>query len=279
MALYSIILSSTPPDESHPYGHGNIEFFSAGTEGLLIVIASIYIIYKAVWDLVAGSILKQLDIGVIVVASAGAVNMILGYYLIRTGKKTNSITITADGKHVLTDSYTSIGVLVGVLLVIITGWTFFDPVFAILVAVNILFTGYNLMKESIGGLMNEIDRNLLKDITHYLDSIKKEYWIDIHELRFWKSGDKIFIDFHLIIPFFFTIKESHTEENEIEKNLEEKFQTTQIKIHFDYCKPDLCKFCNMPVCTYRTEAKSANFAWDTKKLSGKPIYTYPFPLQ
>jgi cation diffusion facilitator family transporter len=274
MALYSIILSSTPADESHPYGHGNIEFFSAGTEGLLIVIASIYIMYKSIMDIIIGSSLKQLDIGVIVIATAGTINFILGYYLIRTGKKTNSITITADGKHVLTDSYTSIGVLVGVLLVMITGWTYFDPIFAILVAINILFTGYHLIKESIGGLMNEVDRKLLEQFAAYLASIKKEYWIDIHELRFWKSGDRIYIDFHLIIPFYFTIKESHTEENDIERMLEEKFENVQIKIHFDWCKPDLCKFCNVKDCSYRETEKSVDFTWDTTKLSGKPIYTY-----
>jgi cation diffusion facilitator family transporter len=115
MALYSIILSSKPADDSHPYGHGNVEFFSAAVEGFLIIIASFYIIYKAAGDLIAGPELKQLNIGVIIIASAGAINLALGLYLLRMGKKTNSITITADGKHVLTDSYTSIGVLIGII--------------------------------------------------------------------------------------------------------------------------------------------------------------------
>jgi cation diffusion facilitator family transporter len=272
MALYSIILSSKPADDSHPYGHGNVEFFSAGVEGLLIIIASFYIIYKAVGDLIAGPELQQLNIGVMVVASAGIINLILGYYLIRMGKKTNSITITADGKHVLTDSYTSIGVLIGVLLVMFTGLTFLDPLFAIAVALNIFFTGYKLIRESIGGLMNETDSQMQERITKFLISLKKDYWIDIHELRFWKSGDRIFLDFHLIIPYYFNIKESHSEENEIEALLSEEFPNAQIKIHFDYCTPELCKFCNMKNCIYRAESKSKEITWSTEKLTGKPVY-------
>jgi cation diffusion facilitator family transporter len=273
MALYSIILSSKPPDESHPYGHGNVEYFSAGVEGILIIIAAIYIIFKATTDLIYGPDLKQLNIGVMVTASAGLINLILGYYLIRMGKKTRSITITADGKHVLTDSFTSIGVLIGVLLVMFTGLTFLDPLFAIGVALNILFTGYKLTRESIGGLMNETDAQLQDEIAGHLSSLKKDYWIDIHELRFWKSGDKIFLDFHLIIPYFFNIKESHSEENEIESLLTEKFPDIQVKIHFDFCTPQLCKFCCMTNCLYRTESKSIDFKWSTEKLTGPPVYT------
>jgi cation diffusion facilitator family transporter len=272
MALYSIILSSKPADDSHPYGHGNIEFFSAGVEGLLIIIASVYIIYKSITDLITGSVLQQLDTGVLIIGLAGAVNLALGFYLIKTGKKTNSLTLTADGKHVLTDSYTSIGVLIGVLLVMFTGWNFLDPLFAMGVALNILFTGYRLMRESIGGLMNETNTKLLEKISAHLAALKKDYWVDIHELRFWTSGDKIFLDFHLIIPYFFNIKESHSEENEIEKLISEEFPAAQIKIHFDYCTPELCKFCRMENCIYRTEQRKIDFQWSAEKLKGKPVY-------
>ncbi|MFO7444943.1 MAG: cation diffusion facilitator family transporter, partial [Ignavibacteriaceae bacterium] len=149
MALYSIILSSKPADDSHPYGHGNVEYFSAAVEGLLIIAAALFIIYKSVLDIITVPVLKQLDIGVLIVAAAGGVNLFLGLYLLRTGKRTNSLTLIADGKHVLTDSYTSIGVIIGVLLVMITGYVILDPLFAIGVAVNILFTGYKLIRESV----------------------------------------------------------------------------------------------------------------------------------
>jgi cation diffusion facilitator family transporter len=272
MALYSIILSSKPADKSHLYGHGNIEFFSAGIEGLLIIVAAIFIIFTATMDIIKGTNLKQLDIGVIIVSIAGVVNLLLGSYLVRRGKKTNSLTLIADGKHVLTDSYTSIGVIIGISLVIITGFQLLDPLFAIAIALNILITGYKLMRQSVGGLMAEADKDILKKITEKIISDKKDYWIDIHQLRFWQSGDKIFIDFHLILPYYFTIQQSHSEEDEIQNLLERQFPNSQIKIHFDYCVPELCKFCDYKKCTVRTSAKSKSFSWDEEKLTGKSVY-------
>ena len=142
----------------------NIEYFSAGVEGLFIIIASIYIIYNATIDIISGTVLTQLYIGIYIISSAGIINLVLGLYLIRIGKKTNSITLTADGMHVLTDSFTSIGVIIGIILVLVTGFEIIDPIVAILVAINILYTGYNLIRESIGGLMNETDKELLSQI-------------------------------------------------------------------------------------------------------------------
>lgn len=272
MALFSIFLSSRPADSSHPYGHGNVEYFSAGIEGLLIIIAAIVIIFESVNSIISGPELKQLGIGAVVISLASTVNLILGNYLIRTGKRTNSLTLIADGKHVLTDSITSFGVIIAVVLVIITGIDLLDPIIAILVALNILITGYKLIRESIGGLMNEVDQNMLNKLTDKIITIRKDYWIDIHELRFWQSGDKVFIDFHLILPYFFNIKQTHEEESQIRKELKNDFSHADLKIHLDYCIDDLCKFCNYNNCEFRKEIKSKNFKWDQNKLIGKPIY-------
>jgi cation diffusion facilitator family transporter len=275
MALYSIYLSVKPADEDHLYGHGNIEFFSAGVEGLLILIAAFTIIYFAVHDLIAGVETQKLDVGTIIIAIAGIVNLILGFYLVRKGKQTNSITLIADGKHVLTDSYTSIGVVFGLILVILTNFVLLDPIIAIIVASNILFTGFKLVRESIGGLMNETDHETLVSLTDLLRKIKKNSWIDIHHLRFMKSGDRIFVDFHLILPFFFTVKESHLEENYVESHLMEKFHNSGVRIHMDYCKDETCKFCDMDECTHRKEMKSINHAWSIDSMLGNPVYV-PF---
>jgi len=273
MALYSIILSSKPADESHLYGHSNVEYFSAGVEGLLILLAALFIIYESVLAIIKGPDLKQLNIGVIVVSTAGIINLILGTYLIRMGKKTNSLALVADGKHVLTDSYTSIGVIIGITLVIFTDFLLLDPLFAIAVALNIIYTGYKLIRESIGGLMIETDKELLNKIVNKLSLLKKYYLIDIHELRFWKSADKVFMDFHLILPYYFTIRQSHKEENDIEADLKEDFSSPQLKIHFDFCIPDLCKYCSYFKCNVRESEKEIDFNWDVKKLTGKPVYT------
>ncbi len=273
MALYSIILSSRPPDKSHLYGHGNIEYFSAGIEGFLIVLAALTIIYTSIEDIIIGAKPDKLGTGTIIIGAAGAVNLFLGFYLIRKGKQTNSLALEADGKHVLTDSYTSIGVIIGLVLVMLTDFYLLDPIFAIGVAVNILYTGYKLVRESIGGLMNETDKESLDKMVNKFVEIKKNYWIDLHHLRFWKSAEKIFVDFHLTLPYYFDIKESHLEEEKIVDELNSIFPEAQVRIHFDYCYPELCKYCNYEPCTVRKEAKSKSFDWSTDKLIGDPIET------
>jgi cation diffusion facilitator family transporter len=272
MALFSIILSAKPADETHLYGHGNVEYFSAGVEGFLIVLAAGFIIYQAILDIIAGPTLESLSIGIIFISAAGIINLVLGYYLIRTGKKTNSLTLVADGKHVLTDAVTSIGVIVGITLVIITNFVLIDPILAIIVALNILFTGYKLIRESIGGLMHETNPEILKIISNLLIAMKLDYWIDLHELRYWQSGEKTFMDFHLILPYYFTIEQSHKEEKRIDEELEKEYPNSQIKIHFDYCNYDLCKFCGYQKCDVRKEEKKINFDWNVEKLVGGAVY-------
>ncbi|WP_337865290.1 cation diffusion facilitator family transporter [Ignavibacterium sp.] len=271
MALFSIILSNKPADESHFYGHGNVEYFSAGIQGFLIIIAAVVIIFESAKDLILGVELQKMDVGLYVITAAGIINLLLGLFLIRTGKKTGSITLIADGKHVLTDSYTSIGVMIGIILVLITGLKFIDPIFAIFVATNILITGYKLIRQSVGGLMNETDLSILKKITDRILSIRKEYWIDLHQLRFWTSGDRIFIDFHLIIPFYFTVKQSHDEEDYIKEELRKDFANADLKIHFDYCWGELCKLCQYQNCNFRKESYSQTINWNKEKLIGGTV--------
>lgn len=272
MALFSIYLSSKPADESHLYGHGNIEYFSAGLEGFLIILAAFTIIYTSAIDLIEGVSTQQLGVGTTIIAIAGIVNLILGFYLIKKGKQTNSLTLVADGKHVLTDSYTSLGVVVGLILVLLTGYLILDPLIAILVALNILFTGYKLIRESIGGLMNETDLAILESIAGLFSKIKKEYWIDVHHLKFRKSGEILYADFHLILPYYFSIEQSHHEETYIRDSLRNLYPNAGIRAHMDYCKPDCCKYCNYSSCEVRKEEKKIDFNWDTKKLIGDPIY-------
>lgn len=272
LALYSIILSSKPADDSHLYGHGNIEFFSAGIEGILIFLAALIIIYQAVTDLLRGPELQSLSTGVIIVALMGGINFLLGYYLINVGKKTDSLTLIADGKHIITDSITSAGVIVGIILVMITDIIILDPIVAIIVALNIIRTGYKLIRVSIGGLMMETDPELVQKISTVLSEMRKNYWIDLHELRYWKSGDRLFIDFHLILPYYFTIEQTHKEEKEIHEKLQEVFVNSQIKIHFDYCRTELCRFCSYKNCDVREEKHSVIFKWDAKKLTGDAVF-------
>lgn len=269
--LYSIILSAKPPDKSHPYGHGKVEYFSAGFEGLLILLAAITIIYASIDRMISGAIPTKLDIGIVLILFASIFNLILGNYLIRKGKQTDSIALVADGKHILTDSITSFGIVGGLIIVLFTDIYILDPLIAILVAFNILFTGTKLVRQSVGGLMNEIDPETLNRIINRLLEIQEDRWIDLHQLRYWKSANATYIDFHLTLPFFLTIKEAHQIETLVLQNMNDILPGSQLKIHFDFCEFDLCKFCKYDKCNERKETFSQETIWDEEKVTGKAI--------
>lgn len=272
VALYSIILSSKPADKSHLYGHGNIEYFSAGIEGLLIIIAAITIFYFSIIDLLGSPQPKKLDYGTALIAFAGIVNLVLGLHLIKTGKQTNSIALEADGRHILTDSYTSLGIVIGLLIVLATGLYIIDPIIAIVVALNIVYTGYKLIRESIGGLMMETDEELLLKITNVFGKVKEPHTIDVHQLRFWKSAEKVFIDFHLTLPYYYNVKQTHNIEEEITKTFTQEIPNSELRIHFDFCTSDLCKFCDLKSCSVRIYDFISAPDWDSDKLIDKPVH-------
>lgn len=276
IAFYSLMLSTKPPDKEHPYGHGKIEFFSAGFEGALIMVAAFSIIVYAVRDIITGREISSLDTGAIIIAGASVINLVLGLYLIKTGKKTNSLVLVADGKHVLTDSITSFGAFAALILVLITDIKLFDPVIAIILALNILWTGKHLVRESIGGLMNETDKNIIENIGANLETERVNHpnWIDIHKMRYWKSGDKFMIDFHLIVPYYQTVKESHETVHDVEETLTKVMGTHPVEslIHLDPCNPKCCHICSMPECPVRTEAKSLHIKWTGEKIVSEPSY-------
>jgi cation diffusion facilitator family transporter len=269
--LYSIILSSKPADKSHLYGHGNIEYFSAGIEGFLIIVASITIFYFSIIDLLGTPQPKELDYGTYLIAFSAIVNIFLGYHLVNVGKKTNSIALVADGKHILTDVFTSTGIVIGLIIVLITDYYIIDPIIAMLVAINILFTGYRLIRSSIGGLMMETDHDLLEQISELLINQQKDYIIDIHHLRFWQSAEKVFIDFHMTLPYYFNIKQAHDIEDEISKAFFNAIPNSEIRMHFDFCESTLCKYCNYQKCDVRSEIFSEQIKWDSDKLLASEI--------
>jgi len=215
-AAFSLWLSFKPPDSDHPYGHEKISFFSAGIEGGLIVTAAIFIIYEAIQKWVSGLRVENLDNGTLIVACAAVLNAGLGWYLLWQGKKHDSIILVANGKHVLTDSWTSFGVVGGLLLVLWTGWLPFDPILAIFVALNIIWSGGKLIRISVGGLMDEVDPEADRRIREVLDAETRKYSLEYHELRNRKSGSTVWIDFHLLFPSGTSIEVAHDLATKIE---------------------------------------------------------------
>lgn len=276
-AFYSLYLSLKPPDKKYPYGYGKIEYFSAGFEGALIIIAAFSIIYYAVRDIIFGSQITQVDIGALIIFIASVVNVALGLYLIRSGKKTNSLILVADGKHVLTDAYTSIGAFGALILVLFTGIKLFDPIVAIILALNILYTGKNLVKESVLGLMNVTDNKMMEEISSTIEVERKTQpnWIDLHLLRYWKSGEKIIVDFHITIPYFLSVVEAHNVSHELEEIFKKIFSTEDVDIlaHVEPCEPTCCIICRKENCTVRTVIHSKEIRWDVKNLTTESEYS------
>ena len=239
-ALVSVILSARPPDPKYPYGYGKIANFSAGFEGGLIALAALAIFYEAFQGLFRGETLNHLGIGFGLILTASFVNLFLGLWLIRVGKSNDSLILTADGQHVLADSYTSFGVVIGVALVWLTGLRWLDPVVAILVGLNILRIGYELVRESTHGLMDRADPELLVKIVESLQSIRQGAWVDVHQLRAWRAGDRVFVDFHLVVPKDWTVIKLHEAHDEIRDRLKSVLgEATEVIIHFDPEVPDL----------------------------------------
>jgi cation diffusion facilitator family transporter len=225
-AAFSLWLSFKPADSDHPYGHDKVSFFSAGIEGGLIVAAAIFIIYESIQKWVAGLRVEQLDNGTIIVAGAAIVNAALGWYLVWQGKKHDSIILVANGKHVLTDSWTSFGVVGGLLLVLYTDWLPFDPILAIFVALNIIWSGGKLIRISVGGLMDEVDPEADRRIRAVLDAETKRHSLEYHELRNRKSGSTVWVDFHLLFPSGTSIEVAHDLATQIEAALKKSMRET-----------------------------------------------------
>ncbi|HXG38102.1 MAG TPA: cation diffusion facilitator family transporter [Bacteroidota bacterium] len=222
-AAFSLWLSIKPADVNHPYGHEKISYFSAGMEGMMIVLAAFYIIYEAIMKWLGGLAIQNLGTGTLYTAAATTINAFLGGYLVWQGKRSKSLILVANGKHVLTDSWTSFGVIVGLLLTIWTGWLPFDPILAILVALNILWSGGKLIRQSVGGLMDEGDPEIERQLRRALDEETQKRGLWYHELRHRHSGSSIWVEVHLLFPKGSLIEEAHWKATEVEAAVKNRF--------------------------------------------------------
>jgi len=267
-ALVSILLSAKPPDPTHPYGHGKIEYFSAGFEGALIAFAAFGILWTAIPQILTPHPLPRLESGILMLIGASTVNLILGMGLLSVGRKTRSIVLIADGRHILTDVYTSAGVVAGLFLVHLTGWYWLDGAIAILVAINILVIGGRLMRESFSGLMDASDPELLQRICDVLSEHRKDSWIDVHRLRALRSGNRIHLDLHLILPRDLTLEEAHREASEMQNILFAHVEgLTDALIHAEPCIDPECPICSYDPCGLRQKPKQRQSRWHRDMLT------------
>lgn len=218
-AAFSLRLSAKPAAPQFLYGYERITFFSAGFEGAMIILAAVAIVVAAVHKWIVGLQLENLGAGAILVLAAGILNAALGYYLLHIGRRANSIILEADGKHVLTDSWTSFGVVAGLGLVLLTHWKPFDPLIAIAVAANILWSGGHLVWRSAVGLLDYSDPDAGRKIREKLDAICSELGVTYHGVRFRTTGYRQIIEVHLLFPHLTPVGEAHRLATQLEERL------------------------------------------------------------
>jgi cation diffusion facilitator family transporter len=267
ISLYSIGLSLKPRDENHPFGHGKVESISASVEGFLILLAGLIIIFEAIKRLFIPAQVEKLDIGIIIVALSGLINFLVGLYSIRTGKKHNSIALVAGGKHLQSDTYSSIGLIIGLILLFITKIYWLDSAIALIFGSVIIFTGYKILKITTSNLMDKTDFDLLENIASILWKNKVPKWINIHNLKLVKYGDIHHIECDLTLPWYITIEEGHRE-TDLMRNLimKESSETIDLIVHTDPCKPGNCRFCSLLACAERKSQFENQPVWSAHSI-------------
>jgi cation diffusion facilitator family transporter len=266
-AFYSIYLSAQPKDRNHPYGHGKIEFFSAGFEGALIVIASLFIIIEAVKRIMDPEPIRNLEKGAIFIVITVIVNTLIGYKLVEEGKRSNSLALTADGKHLLSDSVSSIVLIVSVGLIVLTGQVWIDSAASLLFGFFLAYNGFQLVSKSVAGLMDATDEVLLEKVVNSMRHGKKAHWVDVHNLRVQQYGSDLHIDCHLTLPYYWELQKAHEAIHEFENVLKENHNgETEIFVHADPCLPQCCYFCRMEACPVRQHDFVRDIDWDAANL-------------
>lgn len=252
ISLYSLRWAARPKDKDHPFGHGKMELISASIEGLLIAIAGGVIIYEGIQRLFTPSTIEKLDIGIIVVAIAGAMNYVIGWYSIRVGKRHNSIALIAGGKHLQSDTYSTIGLVIGLLLLYFTHIAWIDSALALIFGAIIVVTGIGILRKTIANLLDKADDELLRDMVKTMEEHRSKDWIDVHNTKIIKYGSYLYIDCDLTLPWYYNLVESHDACSKLQTTLVSQFsERLQMSIHSDPCNKAHCEHCLMDICTTR----------------------------
>ena len=233
VALAMLTVAALPPDDSHAYGHSKAEYFSSTTEGILILVAAGGIIFAAIQRFLNPQPLEQLGIGLIVSAAASAVNFAAARILLQAGKRENSITLEADAQHLMTDVWTSVGIIVGIGIVALTGWLVLDPIIAILVGLNIVWTAYQLLRRSVAGLM---DASLPDQEQKAIEAVMARYrekGVDFHALRTRQSASRRFVSVHVLVPGAWTVHDAHHIAEDFEGDIRGELPDTIIHTHLE----------------------------------------------
>jgi cation diffusion facilitator family transporter len=268
MGLYSLVLAAKPRDEDHPYGHGKIEYISAGIEGTLIFISGIWIIYQSIRSLLFDSEVTTLETGISLVSLSAVLNFIAGTFCVRIGKKNNSLALVASGKHLKSDALTTVGILVGLVVIYLTGIMWIDSAIAILFSLWLLYTGVLIVRSSVAGIMDERDLSLLQEVVRTANANRRASWIDLHNVRFIKYGRVLHLDGHLTVPWYLNIREAHEEVEAFHRLMRARFDVPlEFFIHVDACVEYSCPICSKTDCPVRRHPFERRITWTLENIT------------
>ncbi|HEX4877033.1 MAG TPA: cation diffusion facilitator family transporter [Chitinophagaceae bacterium] len=268
IGLYSLYVAAKPRDFDHPYGHGKAEFLSAAIEGTLIAAAGAIILYKAIQTLINPVALHQIDYGIWLVAITAFVNYLMGFLCLRTGTKNNSLALIASGKHLQSDTWSTLGIIAGLVLLYFTGFKWIDSAVAVIFGLIIIVTGYKILRRSIAGIMDEADAELLTKMVEILDKNRRENWIDLHNLRVIKYGSILHVDCHLTVPWYLNVHEAHKEIDELDRLVKSEYgETLELFVHSDGCLAFSCKICGKTSCNERIHPFQKKITWTLDNIS------------
>lgn len=262
IGLYSLYVSAKPRDIDHPYGHGKAEFISAAVEGTLVLSAGLIIIYSAAKSFITPAPIRQLDVGIYLIAGTAVVNWLLGFISLRQGRKNNSLALVASGKHLQTDTYSTAAIIAGLVLISLTGYLWIDGAVAIGFGLFIIYTGYKIIRASLAGIMDEADMFLLEKMVNILDKNRRDNWIDLHNLRVIKYGNVLHVDCHLTVPWYLNIHQAHEEIDELGKLIRSNFgESLEFFVHSDGCLYFQCHICKKNDCPVRQHRFKKTVDW------------------
>ncbi len=268
IGLYSLYISAKPRDTSHPYGHGKAEFISSAIEGTLITVAGLLIINEAVQNLLHPHAVGKLDSGILLVSLTAAVNWLVGTLAVRNGRKNNSLALVASGRHLQSDTWSTVGIIAGLALLALTGMIWLDSAVALIFAVVIIVTGFRILRSSLSGIMDEADTELLEKIVDLLQVNRRENWIDLHNLRIIKYGSVLHLDCHLTVPWYLNVREAQKEINKLQRLIRQHFgESVELFVHTDACLRFSCSICTKQECEVRQADFEQSVEWTVQNIS------------
>lgn len=267
IGLYSLYVAAKPRDTEHPYGHGKAEFVSAAAEGALIIAAGFLILYETLQNFIQHKPLQQLDTGLYVVGATAILNYVAGSICISFGKKNNSLALQASGKHLQIDTWSTLIIIITLIIMLFTKLLWLDKIVALVMSLFIMYNGYKIIRQSLAGIMDEADMELLQRMVALLNENRRRNWVDMHNLRVIKYGSILHIDCHLTLPWYMNIHEAHREIDVLTALIKKEFgDAIEMFVHTDGCLDFSCSICTKEQCNVRQYPFNKKIEWTLENI-------------